>query len=434
MSEPDATPTFSRPRKPREHVPGQLVVRFKPEALADAAAVPAGSPAKAKLDLLPETVEEPLAYLRRNAGLRSVQPMFASVRSTKQKPAERDRLAAIASVRDVDEVGAGTAVLSLPDKQITKKLVGTIAASPAVEVAEPMPARWLCAAIDPEANLQWGLPAIRYFQANRPAAKRVQVGILDTGIDTNHPDLPDPTIYSRAGYGKKDMVGHGTHVAGIIAALTNNGVGISGICDCELSIWKVFPDDPGDPYLDSAAYLRALGEVAGEGIDVVNLSIGGGAHSQVEAGLFKRAIKQGVTFVAAMGNEYEEGNPTSYPAAYDGVISVGAVDETRGRSGFSNTGSHIDLSAPGSNILSTLPTTRSTQRSETNYAAWSGTSMATPHVTAAAALLKASRPRWTPAQVTKRLRKSAARVPAMNGARWNEEFGSGLLNLDAALP
>ena len=416
-------------------MPGRVLVRFETEALAEAAAVPPSSSVETRLERVPSSVSEPLTFLRRNAGLRSVEPVFATMRTTKRAPAERDRLATIASVRNVDEIGAGVAVLDLPDSKITKSLLKKINASTAVEVAERMPARWLCAAAtDPKSNLQWGLPAIEYFRANRPSAAKVLVGILDTGIDTTHPDLPDPAIYRHAGYGARDPVGHGTHVAGIIGALTNNGVGITGVCDCELASWKVFPDDPADPYLDSTAYLRALGEVAGEGVKVVNLSLGGTEHSEIEAGLFARAISHGVTFVAAMGNEFEEGNQTSYPAAYDDVISVGAVDETRARARFSNTGKHIDVSAPGTNILSTLPTTKSAQRSETSYAAWSGTSMATPHVTAAAALLVAGKPSRTPAQVATRLRKTASAVPEMGGSKWTEAHGCGLIDLRAALP
>jgi subtilisin family serine protease len=430
----DDAPTFTKPEEARGHVPGRVLVRFESAAIAKAAAVPAHSSSQAKLESLPASVGEPLDFLRREAGLRSIEPVFAEAEENPE-PAARDRLATIASVRDVDDVGAGVAVLDLPDENITDSLLKEISASPAVEAAEQLPARWLCAAPvpDPDTSRQWALQAIQYFEATRPEANNVRVGVIDSGIDTSHPDLPKPALYRHDNYVEEDPVGHGTHVAGVIAALTNNAVGITGICDCELASWKVFPDDPNDPYIDSPAFLRALGEVVSEGVEVVNLSLAGSAHSVIEAGLFARAMDRGVTFVAAMGNEYEEGNPISYPAAYENVISVGAVDREQARSSFSNTGEHIDLCAPGSEIFSTLPTTKSVQRAQTDYASWSGTSMAAPHVTATAALLIAEDPGQTPAEIATRLRDTAVAIPAMNGAAWTEEHGTGLLNLRAAL-
>lgn len=346
---------------------------------------------------------------------------------------QRHRLAVAASVLDVSDAVAGFAVLSLPQKRITRELLRDVGAAQAVEFAEPLPARWLAAEADPKRNLQWGLAAIRYFDADRPSAKAIRVAVIDSGIDTKHSDLRKPRLYRHSGFRAQDLVGHGTHVAGVIAAKTNNGIGVAGIADCQLAIWKVFPDDPDDPYLDSESYLRALGEVVDENVAVVNLSIGGGAYSNAEAALFAEAIAAGVTIVAAMGNDYEEGNPTSYPAAYDDVISVGSIAEDRRRSAFSSTGRHIELAAPGSNILSTVPTSRSAQRRETDYASWSGTSMATPHVTAAAALLLAKHPGWSPADVAKRLRNTASRVPEMGRKKWTEAHGNGLLDLKSAL-
>jgi subtilisin family serine protease len=337
-------------------------------------------------------------------------------------------------VLDVEsDARSGLTVVSLPNRRVTQTLLKDINAAQAVEFVEPLPARWLAAEADPRRNLQWGLAAIRYFEAGRPSAKGIRVGVIDSGIDANHPDLPDPEIYRHSGFRAQDVVGHGTHVAGTIAAKTNNRVGSAGVADAQLAVWKVFPDDPNDPYLDSESYLRALGEVVDEQVAVVNLSIGGGAYSEVEALLFAEAISAGVTIVAAMGNDHEEGNPTSYPAAYDDVISVGSIAADRRRSIFSNTGRHIDLLAPGSHILSTVPTRRSAQRRETDHAAWTGTSMATPHVTAAAALLLARHPGWSPAQIARRLRNSASPVAEMGARKWTEAHGSGLLNLKAAL-
>ena len=160
---------------------------------------------------------------------------------------------------------------------------------------------------------------------------------------------------------------------------------------------------------------------------MLNLSLGGTQSSQAEQLLYDRLESAGVTVVAALGNEHEHGNPVEYPAAYEHVLAVGAVAETNRRSPFSNTGAHIGLAAPGSNILSTLPTDASAFRADTGYAAWSGTSMATPHVAAAAALVAARHPDWTPADTKEHLRTRAA------GKQFTEELGDGILDIAALL-
>jgi subtilisin family serine protease len=263
--------------------------------------------------------------------------------------------------------------------------------------------------------------------------------VLDTGIDMRHPDLDGVVAsYVHDNVSADDVVGHGTHVSGIIAAKSNNAVGITGICPCQLHVWKIFGDEPasdGEYYVDEVRYQRALNGARTAAMQVVNLSIGGTASSQTEQLLFRRLVASGTTVIAAMGNEYEDGNPTEYPASYPNVIAVGATNESSRRAPFSNTGNHISLVAPGTNILSTLPMKRSAARTkaDTEYAAWSGTSMATPHVTAAAALILANHPGWSPAQVASRLKETAAKVPEMGRRARTTTYGSGLLNLPRAV-
>jgi subtilisin family serine protease len=132
-----------------------------------------------------------------------------------------------------------------------------------------------------------------------------------------------------------------------------------------------------------------------------------------------------------MGNEFEEGNPTEYPAAMREVCAVGATDELDKRAGFSNTGRHIDLMAPGVGILSTTPTFRYDGDGEREYDAWDGTSMSTPHVAAAAALLLAKSPGMTPAQVIKKLTSSADRVAGAK--KGSASYGAGRLNCQKLL-
>lgn len=163
------------------------------------------------------------------------------------------------------------------------------------------------------------------------------------------------------------------------------------------------------------------------------MSLGGPHSSRPEQILIRRLLDRGVVVVAAMGNEYREGNPIEYPAAYDGVLAVGAIAENRERSDFSNTGAHIGICAPGSNILSTLPRRRSSHRTEKLYASWSGTSMATPHVAAAAALVASKHPSKSARDIATHLRTTAVTLTAMKKKARTSAYGDGLLDLTRAL-
>jgi subtilisin len=203
-----------------------------------------------------------------------------------------------------------------------------------------------------------------------------------------------------------------------------------------LLVWKIFPDKPNisdDFYVDGEHYLRALGEVVSADVKVVNLSIGGTARSETEAILFRRLEARNVTVVAAMGNSFEKGNPTMYPGGYDNVFAVGSIDILEQRSAFSQTGLHIDAVAPGSDILSTLPTRRSKYRDQRNYASWDGTSMATPHVAGVAALVWARFPTWTAPQIKDRLRSTCRRVKAMGRSKRSNAYGHGIINAESAV-
>jgi subtilisin family serine protease len=282
---------------------------------------------------------------------------------------------------------------------------------------------------------QWGHGAVKIREARERRgfheAKEIIVAVLDSGIDAGHPDL-DGAIHSYINFlsneDDRDYKAHGTHVAGIIAAEINNRIGIAGVCAAKIMALKALPKR-GNRW-NAEAYYRALAYPIGKS-RVLNLSIGGG-EDPAERDIIADLIGEGVCVVAAMGNEFEEGNPTSYPAAYPGVIAVGASDEVDRRASFSCTGPHISLVAPGVNIISTVPRYPTELAEEVDYDSWPGTSMATPHVAAAVALLLTKRPELTPAQVLDRLQQSTDRV-TWQTARPDEDYGWGRLNVDALL-
>jgi len=320
-------------------------------------------------------------------------------------------------------------------------------------------------AVPPPPSTMWNLKKILWEEAralpNFNDAADIRVAILDTGIDRKHPDLRGRVksyIFSHPDFpsasSSKDIIGHGTHVAGTIGAKIDNDVGINGICGCQLLSWKIFDDRPDLAsgafvyYVDPVMYQRALADCLDEGVDVINLSIGGPAPPDPnERDLFNELLENGTTIVAAMGNQRQWGSPISYPAAIPGVIAVGATGINDTIASFSNQGNHISLCAPGMAIWSTVPTYPGQsgfsavadsnghfvpgvpRRRGTDYDAWPGTSMASPHVAAAAALLLAMHGKMSPADVRERLTKTADKVSAMNGASFDPDYGAGRLNL-----
>jgi len=374
---------------------------------------------------------------------------------------------------------AGVSLVELEREEDTVKLQKALADDPHVQFVSRVPVRYLLArpavrpqakrmrakAAPPSASSMWNLEKIEWAKARRLRAFKeatdVSVAVLDSGIDATHPDLagriasyvylhPDTPSIS----GQKDIIGHGTHVAGTIGALIRNRLGINGICKCKLHAWKIFPDQAefsGEDFgyfVDPVMYRRALADCLEQDIDVINLSIGGpGEPDQQEQDLFDALLANGTTIVAAMGNEREEGSPISFPAAIPGVIAVGATSITDRITQFSNRGDHISLCAPGKGIWSTLPTypgqfgfeavrgptgkwvEGKPLRRETDYDDWDGTSMASPHVAAAVALLVAKNGKTGPGATRTTLIGKLDAVPAMGGKKFDSDYGHGRLNL-----
>ncbi|GAA4719715.1 S8 family peptidase [Brevibacillus fulvus] len=220
------------------------------------------------------------------------------------------------------------------------------------------------------------------------------IAILDTGIDRNHPDLRSNIIDGRnfttdynsdpANY--EDNHYHGTHVAGIIAAVANQS-GIVGVAPrAKLFIGKVLTGQGygEDEWITNAIeYCIDWTGPNGEKISVINMSLGGPDYNPNLHAAIQRATENNIAVIVAAGNEGDGSSATeeiSYPAYLPEVIAVGAVDYAQKVAYFSNTNRQIDVAAPGVNILSCYP--RGT------YAILSGTSMASPHVAGFAALLR----------------------------------------------
>lgn len=209
----------------------------------------------------------------------------------------------------------------------------------------------------------------------------IKIAIIDTGVQLNHPEL---AIKLWPGYNfvegnlnPNDGNGHGTHVAGIAGALTENSLGIAGIAPSASIIPVRALDNSGNGTLSNIA--NAITYSTNAGAKVINLSLGSSQGSITLENAINHAWNQGVVIVAAAGNEAS--NTLTYPAAYQNVIAVASTDINDQKSNFSNYGTWVEVSAPGSTILSTY--------TGSYYAYLSGTSMACPHVAGLAALLAA---------------------------------------------
>lgn len=202
------------------------------------------------------------------------------------------------------------------------------------------------------------------------------IAVLDTGQDLSHPDLHDKLLpgydFSDNDSDPSDYHGHGTHVAGIAAADTNNGIGVAGVgFDCMIMPLKIFPEST------VANAIRAVLYATDNGANVISMSYGGYNFSQAEMDSFTYALSKDVLPIAAAGNDNI--SQKLYPAGYDNVLAVGSTDANDQKSDFSQFGDWVDVAAPGSAILSTVM--------GGSYGFSSGTSMACPVVAGYAGLL-----------------------------------------------
>ena len=264
----------------------------------------------------------------------------------------------------------------------------------------------------------------------------VRVAVVDTGIQSNHPDLAgktvacagvnnfgflglfggDPTIVS----GKcNDDNDHGTHVSGTIAATTNNGIGVAGTAPpAQIASCKALSSSGSG---STTGVANCISWAAAQNVKVISMSLGGGSSTTLQSAV-QRAYNggNGTLLVAAAGND---GNARlNYPAAYPEVVSVAATDSNDRRASFSNANADVEVAAAGVNVLSTLP--------GSTYGTLSGTSMATPHVAGVAAMIAYRYPALNAAGIRGRL---TAGVDDLGTPGRDTSFGFGRVNLVKAL-
>lgn len=361
-----------------------------------------------------------------------------------------------ASLRQLDAQGRDMKMRYVADGRIVKvqvpkgvnrdHLIKKLAANPAIAVAEPdYPLHALAVPNDPDFGDLWALQNTGQSGGTAGAdikavdawdistgSHEIIIGIIDSGMDYTHPDLIDnrwvnPGDLPGSTYGYStlnaeqdpmDTDGHGTHVAGTIGASGNNGIGITGVN------WSVtlLPCQFLGPLGGSTAgaiecidYFTDLKLNHGVNVRATNNSWGGGAYSETLKAAIESGGDAGILFIAAAGNDGDDADSIPmYPAAYDSdiIVSVASTDRNDDLSVFTNGSSNygatsVDLGAPGSDILSTVP--------GGGYVAASGTSMASPHVAGAAALLWSVNPDITPVEMKTILIDSGDSLPALEG-------------------
>lgn len=253
----------------------------------------------------------------------------------------------------------------------------------------------------------------------------VVVAVIDTGVDKANAELGSKIV---SGYDfvnndldAVDDNGHGTHVAAIAAAETNNAQGIAGIS------WgaKVMPVKVLDMWGSGTTFDACKGILfaADNGAKVINMSFGGSSYSVTERDSVDYAYNKGVTLIAAAGNS--SSNTYLYPAALDNVISIAATDPNDLRAGFSTFNDKVDLAAPGVSIISSVL--------HGQFESWSGTSMASPHAAGLAALILSQKPAYSPAQVELVMEKTADDVNAATYPGYDIYIGAGRINAANAL-
>jgi len=338
-------------------------------------------------------------------------------------------------------------------------IASKIKSSPDVEWAEPKFVREIeFVPNDPSYSSQYALSKISAALAwdISKGDTNVVIGIVDTGVDWDHPDLAANIWRNRdeiAGNGidddnngyvddirgwdfggltgipdnnpMEDQSDHGTHVAGIASAVSDNNTGVASIgFNCRLMPVKTsrndFRNSSGDAYI--AYGYEGVIYAADNGAKIINCSWGGSGASNLEQAVIDYVISKGSLIVAAAGNDNT--NENFFPSAYNGVLSVASTTSTDSRSSFSNYGKTIDVAAPGSNIYNTWQ--------NNTYATLSGTSMSSPLTAGLAGLVASRFPNYNPFQIAEQIRVNCDDISAVNPS-FQYQLGKGRINARKAL-
>lgn len=305
---------------------------------------------------------------------------------------------------------------------LTTEQLAQLKKDPAVTLIEEDPKRYLMAEDTP-----YGINMVNALQVPDNLVGNRKVCIIDTGYTLNHPDLINSGVTGDDGYGSNDTGnwyedgnGHGTHVAGTISAIGGNNQGVVGVNrngQLKLHIVKVFNNSGSWAY--GSDLIAAINQCQAAGANITSMSLGGSGQSTAERQAFEQSYAAGMLHIAAAGNG---GNSSlSYPASYDAVVSVAAVDSSGAKASFSQYNNQVEIAAPGVNVNSTW--------NNGAYKAISGTSMATPHVSGVAALVWSHYPQCSNAQIRNALNKSAT---DKGTAGRDVNFGFGIINAKAA--
>ncbi len=311
----------------------------------------------------------------------------------------------------------GVQVVKIPAGKAREKL-GAYRREKAVEFAErDYIATVVLTPNDTYFGNQWGMTRIQAPQAwdITTGQASIKIAILDTGVDQNHEDLASKIVDNRnftTSGTVDDLYGHGTHVAGIAAAATNNGIGVAGVgYGCTIMNVKVL-DDNGSGYYSWIA--NGIIWAADNGAKVITMSLGGSSASSTLEAAVNYAWSKGVVLVAAAGNDGK--TAPVYPAYYANCIAVAATDQNDVKASWSNYGSWVDVAAPGVSIFSTLPN-HNNKIGILNYGSLSGTSMATPYVAGLAGLVWATSYGTSNTNVRNRIENTADAI-AGTGTYW----------------